>query len=330
MNDNSAEFLVGSLFSGIGGLELGLERAIPGSRTVWQVEQSAFATKVLEKHWPEATRYGDVCSVDAAELEWVDLICGGFPCQDISIAGTGTGLSGSRSGLWREYVRIIRGVGPRFVVVENVPALTFRGLGSVLGDLADLGYDARWGVLSAQDVGAPHLRRRIFIVGWKRSMGHSYRAQRSRWTEERRERSEEGVQMPTARRGTLANANDSGRQMESQGARRGVGRAETQAQAQIFWERNRSQAPNRGEAMAGGPATCARGETESGLGRAVDGISGGLDFDWPSPRGPTQHPGEHPRTRILERGERQRLEALGNAVMPQCAYVIGQWIRQMV
>jgi DNA (cytosine-5)-methyltransferase 1 len=94
----------------------------------------------------------------------VDIITGGFPCQDISIAGTGKGLDGDRSGLWSEMRRIICEVGPRFVFVENSPALTYRGLGRVLGDLAALGYDARWGVLGAVHAGAPHRRERIWIV----------------------------------------------------------------------------------------------------------------------------------------------------------------------
>jgi DNA (cytosine-5)-methyltransferase 1 len=94
----------------------------------------------------------------------IDVISGGFPCQDISAAGKGAGLAGERSGLWSEYVRIIRDVEPRFVFVENSPALTLRGFGEVLGDLASLGFDARWGVFSAADAGARHRRERIWIL----------------------------------------------------------------------------------------------------------------------------------------------------------------------
>ena len=95
----------------------------------------------------------------------VDLICGGFPCQDISVAGKGAGLTGERSGLWNDFARIIRTVRPRWVVIENVPALTARGLGTVLGDLAEIGFDAEWHCIPASAVGAPHRRERVWIVG---------------------------------------------------------------------------------------------------------------------------------------------------------------------
>lgn len=157
---------IGSLFAGIGGLEKGLEDAGVGE-TVWQVEINPYCRAVLATHWPDAKRYDDICTVGAHNLEPVDVICGGFPCQDISFAGKGAGIvEGSRSGLWSEYVRLIRALRPRFVVVENVRALLVRGLGRVLGDLADSGYDAEWGCLSAAGVGAPHLRQRIFILAY--------------------------------------------------------------------------------------------------------------------------------------------------------------------
>lgn len=161
---------IGSLFSGIGGLELGLERAGVG-HTVWQVEQSESCRKVLARHWPEAQRFDDVKTVGSHNLAQVDVICGGFPCQDISIAGNSAGIEGDQSGLWSEYARIVCELRPRFVFVENVAALTFRGLDRVLGDLARLGYDAEWTVLSAADVGAPHRRRRIWILAHRPSTG---------------------------------------------------------------------------------------------------------------------------------------------------------------
>jgi len=156
---------IGSLFSGIGGLELGLEWAGLG-RVTWQVEKDAYCRQVLAKHWPDAVRYEDVRAVGAHNLSRVDVLCGGFPCQDISIAGKGAGLSGARSGLWSEYARIIRELRPRIVVVENVSALVVRGLDRVLCDLAASGYDAVWFHLRASDVGAPHLRERLFIVAY--------------------------------------------------------------------------------------------------------------------------------------------------------------------
>lgn len=155
---------VGSLFSGIGGLELGLERA--GMKVAWQVEKDDFCRKVLAKHWPDVRSYEDVREVGADELEPVDLICGGFPCTDISVAGKGEGLDGAESGLWFEFARIIRELRPRYVLVENVSALTIRGLDQVLGCLAEIGYDAEWTVLPATEVGAPHRRERVFIVAY--------------------------------------------------------------------------------------------------------------------------------------------------------------------
>ena len=157
---------IGSLFSGIGGLELGLERAIPGARVVWQVEKDPYARRVLEKHWPEARRYEDVQEVGAHNLGVVDLICGGFPCQDISVAGAGAGLEGERSGLWFQFARILRELRPRYVVLENVAALRFRGLDQVLGSLAESGYDAVWDCIPAAAVGAPHRRDRWFCVAY--------------------------------------------------------------------------------------------------------------------------------------------------------------------
>ena len=153
---------VGSLFAGIGGFDLGLERA--GMRVRWQCEINEWCRRVLAKHWPDVVRYGDITTIDWSTVEPVDVLCGGFPCQDISLAGKGAGLSGERSGLWFEMLRVVREVGPRFVLVENSPALTCRGLGTVLGDLASLGYDAKWGVLGAHHAGAPHKRDRIWIV----------------------------------------------------------------------------------------------------------------------------------------------------------------------
>ena len=153
----------GSLFSGIGGIDLGLERA--GMTCAWQVEIDPWCRQVLPKHWPNVRRYEDVSAVGGDTLEPVELIAGGFPCQDVSVAGQRAGIQdGTRSGLWSEFHRIICELRPRYVFVENVPGLLTNGMGRVLGDLADIGYDAEWEVLSAADVGAPHLRKRVFIV----------------------------------------------------------------------------------------------------------------------------------------------------------------------
>ena len=154
-----------SLFAGIGGMDLGLERA--GMRCVGQVEIDPFCRKVLAKHWPDVPKWSDIRDFDGSGLrEHPDLIYGGFPCQDISNAGKRAGIDGERSGLWSEYARVVRVLRPRYVLVENVAALLGRGLDRVLGDLAESGYDAEWDCIPASAVGAPHIRDRLFVVAY--------------------------------------------------------------------------------------------------------------------------------------------------------------------
>ena len=134
----------------------------------WQVEIDDYARRVLAKHWPDVRRHDDVRTFPPEPIEeWkVDVICGGFPCQDISYAGKGAGLAGERSGLFYELARVVRVLGPRIVVLENVAALLTRGLDAVLGTLASLGYDAEWECLPAAAFGAPHIRDRVFILAY--------------------------------------------------------------------------------------------------------------------------------------------------------------------
>jgi DNA (cytosine-5)-methyltransferase 1 len=173
---NKPTLRIGSLFAGIGGLELGLERAGLG-RVAWQVEIDPNRRSVLAKHWPEAKRYRDVrvCAgvrascTDEQALDQVEVICGGFPCQDLSDAsrGRGGGIEGSKSGLWREYVRIVEEIEPAIVVVENVAGAAARKwLPSVRGALHVLGYRTRALRVDARDVGAPHARARVFVIGY--------------------------------------------------------------------------------------------------------------------------------------------------------------------
>src|SRR4030095_11900529 len=142
--------------------DLGWERG--GMTCKWQVEIDPFCRKVLTKHWPHVPKYADVRDVGAHNLERVDLVCGGFPCQDVSVAGKHAGIEGERSGLWAQMERVIREIRPAFVLVENVEGLLIRGMGTVLGDLAAAGYDAEWACLSARDFGAPHERERVFLA----------------------------------------------------------------------------------------------------------------------------------------------------------------------
>jgi DNA (cytosine-5)-methyltransferase 1 len=165
----------GSLFAGIGGLDLGLERA--GFECVWQVEIDPFARAILEMHFPKVKRHDDVRTWPKDSTERVNVICGGFPCQDISSSnGSGKGLDGERSSLWFQYQRIIRILQPDAVIVENVPAITFRGLDRVLGSLAKIGFDAEWQTIPASAFGSPQQRDRVFIVAYpasKRSASHA-------------------------------------------------------------------------------------------------------------------------------------------------------------
>lgn len=155
---------VGSLFSGIGGLERGLE-ATGGFKTIWQCEIDPYASAVLKKHWPEVPNLGDITKVRWEDVKRPDVICGGFPCQDISVAGKGAGIKeGTRSGLWSEYAKAIRILRPKYALIENVSILTKRGLDIVLSDLAKAGYDAEWRDIRASDVGAPHRRERESLL----------------------------------------------------------------------------------------------------------------------------------------------------------------------
>jgi len=156
----------GSLFAGIGGFDLGLERA--GWTNIWQVEIDEWRTKILERHWPENPRWGDIRTFPPFEdSNWkVDLICGGFPCEDISRAGRREGIEGKKSGLWTHMLRVVCQLRPRYVLVENSTSLTVRGLSRILGDLAAGGYDAEWDCLPAAAFGAPHIRDRLYLLAY--------------------------------------------------------------------------------------------------------------------------------------------------------------------
>jgi DNA (cytosine-5)-methyltransferase 1 len=163
------QFRVLDLFSGIGGFSLGLERT-GGFRTVAFCEIEDYPRRVLAKHWPGVPIYDDVRTLTADALSRdgiaVDVICGGFPCQDLSVAGRQAGIDGSRSGLWSEIARLAGELRPAFVIVENVTTLLSLGMGRVLGDLATLGFDAEWHCIPASAVGAPICRDRVWLVAW--------------------------------------------------------------------------------------------------------------------------------------------------------------------
>jgi DNA (cytosine-5)-methyltransferase 1 len=180
---------IGSLFSGYGGLDLAVMN-VTGAEVAWHCEWEDAPSKILDKHFPGVPNYRDVTKVDFRQVEPVDILTGGFPCQDLSLAGKRAGLKdGTRSGLWSEFARAIQTIRPRLVIIENVRGLLsaaadngmeysdevvgylagrspLRAISAVLGDLADIGYDAKWTSVRAADAGAPHNRFRVFIVAY--------------------------------------------------------------------------------------------------------------------------------------------------------------------
>lgn len=264
---------IGSLFSGIGGLELRLEMSGLG-HTVWQVEQNLFCLRVLSKHWPYSERYNDVKEAGAHNLSAVDLICGGFPCQDISSAGKGSGLAGKRSGLWFEFARIVGELRPRWVVVENVASGAKRWVDQVVGGLEQLDYQALPIPLSAADVGAPHLRRRIFVVAY---------------TEREQLREQQGR----------------------------CGRARWERAPELGDDGEKRKAANTGESRLQGPEPM-----PGSIARAIPAERAWADKTMPEPALCRMDDGISAR---MDRN--RRIKALGNAVVPQCAEVIGYVIQ---
>ena len=251
----------GSLFAGIGGLDLGLERA--GMSCRWQVELNPFARKVLHKHWPDVSRFEDIRRVGRRQLAPVDIICGGFPCQDISNAGKREGITGSRSGLWSEFARVIREVRPTYVLVENVAALRVRGLGRVLGDLATLGFDCEWDCIPAAALGAPHRRDRLFVIAHANGQR---RAQRRRSVAAQ-------SKLALAERGGQALAHPDRERREEHGQR------DSGAQAGLEAPRG-DHAGRRGEASLKrwpAPRRVLFWEAGSPVGRVSDGFPGRVD-----------------------------------------------------
>ena len=284
----------GSLFSGIGGIDLGLERA--GMTCAWQVEIDPWCRQVLTKHWPNVRRYEDVSAVGGDTLEPVELIAGGFPCQDVSVAGQRAGIQdGNRSGLWSEFHRIIRELRPRYVFVENVPGLLTNGMGRVLGDLADIGYDAEWEVLSAADVGAPHLRKRVFIVAHTQIVQCNGRNDNSRICQQGGTVSKFGNRSRTKdvadaiSNATGATYRSSGRSSEQRWDDESVGQRDTVGSHTGDGSADVSDAQRERENWW---------TTEPDVGRVANGVPRRVD----------------------------RLKGLGNAVVPQCAEWVGRKI----
>jgi DNA (cytosine-5)-methyltransferase 1 len=289
-----------SLFAGIGGLDLGLERA--SMTVVGQVEIDPFCQRVLAKHWPEVPRHDDVRTA----VRWwlgesrpaVDVVCGGFPCQPVSLAGRGLAQADER-WLWPAAHAVIRDLRPRFAVLENVPGLLGRGLGDVLGDLAEIGYDAEWDCVPASAVGAPHRRDRVFIVAYPSREPRRLQPESEPGRRDQAVAGVDGTTWPVAdtasqgRRSTFDTDAPSRagalerRQAMPGGRRRDVAHADRQRQLQPCggfgqeWRR---------------PGDSGWWTTEPDVGRVAHGVPARMD----------------------------RLRALGNAVVPQVAEHIGR------
>lgn len=302
---------VGSLFSGIGGFELGLERT-GGFKTVWQCEIDPFCQKILEKHWPDVKRFTDIKKMGIEEgIPHVNVICGGFPCQDISCAGKGAGIHAERSGLWWEMLRIIRLVGPRYILVENVAALLNRGLDEVLGSLAESGYDSEWDCLPASAFGAPHQRDRLFVVAYP--TGSIY------GTKQEREREMLGGSKESLGDGKnrqVAPTSDAiGHQLRQQqrGQRRscGQGASEPGDDGQIRHPTNATKLGLSRRTVLSATTRQARrfrpeGDNPWSAESGICGVSYGVP------------------DRV------DRLRALGNAIVPQCAQFMGQCVLDFI
>lgn len=334
---------IGSLFSGIGGLELGIEAALSergiAHHVAWQVERDPFPRSILAKHWPKADRtVEDVTLASASNLAPVDLICGGFPCQDLSYAGKGAGLEGERSGLWSEYRRIVCELRPRIVIVENVAALLTRGVERVLGDLAALGYDARWRCVRASDVGAPHRRERLFIVA-NRDSGRPQRGAGNVGGEGGEETSGRDPVAVAAQCGdqTLADCDSerrkgSRRSKQARGpviVRSGEGVADTRCEH--GWKGGGNGSARKAAKHQRRSATAREPRIAvSCMGRNPDGISARVDAPaipdrWPTGPGEAQAEWEPPRTTAKEQDRAKRLKALGNAVVPAVGREVMRW-----
>ncbi len=319
------------LFSGIGGFSLGLERA--GMQTVAFCEPNKFCQAVLHKHWPDVPIYEDVRDLSATRLAndgiQFDVICGGFPCQDISVAGKGAGLAGERSGLWWEYHRLIEETKPSWVIAENVSALRSRGLDDVLRSLTEIGYDAEWHCIPASAVGAPHQRDRIWIVAYPNSRTEAIRGQRSDFSEQgfvwrdQRKRSDSDARQKSIQgtryvTGNLAysaqlqcdGSNDyTGISLEGESVSKlgnGGWSADVADTNGTRWQRSQetrndaevwTQSTNQLITGCGG-VSGRNWEIEPSVGRVANGVPNRLD----------------------------RLKALGNAVVPQIPELIGRWI----
>lgn len=318
------------LFSGIGGFSLGLERA--GMKTVAFCEVDKKCQAVLKKHWPGVPIFDDVSNLKGEDIEeTVDVICGGFPCQDISLAGKGAGLEGKRSGLWSEFKRLIEEIKPKYAIIENVSALRSRGLDQVLREISEIGYDAEWHCITAASIGAPHRRDRIWIVAYPRdnkrrdSITGSLGRDGERELEERVRTSET---TETARSSetseTLSNSNSAGWRESNQEMERGSSKQSDSSSVQSSQDVSNTNVTRLERWLSDGIAS-SQGWEESG-----DGCTTERSVRWRRGRN-GQWTSEPSVGRVVDGfpGRVDRLKQLGNAVVPQIPELIGRAICQV-
>jgi len=315
------------LFSGIGGFSLGLERA--GMKTVAVCEVDKKCQKVLQKHWPDVPIFNDVSTLTGEQIDTpVDVICGGFPCQDISLAGKGAGLAGKRSGLWSEFHRLIEEIKPKYAVIENVSALRGRGLDQVLREISEIGYDAEWHCITASSIGAPHRRDRIWIVAYPRDNKRRDSITGSLGRDGEREL-EERVRTPEATKTTgssetsetLSNSNSAGWRESNQEMERGSSKQSDSSSVQSSQDVSNTNVTRLERWLSDGIASSQGWEESS------DGCTTERSVRWR--RGRNGEWTSEPRVgRVADGfpGRVDRLKQLGNAVVPQIPELIGRAI----
>jgi len=318
------------LFSGIGGFSIGLEKS--GMETVAFCEIDEYAKKVLKKHWSGVPTYDDVTKLSKEVLDndgiSVDVICGGFPCQDISVAGVQKGIKGKRSGLWGEFARLIDEIRPKYAVVENVPNLLSgdrgRWFGRVLGDLAEIGYDAEWHCISASELGAHHHRDRVWIISYPQSITRgrnnlSELSQRGAWVESGSISQGQFKQKSSSK---MANTNNSGDRASRSKTDKNWQKTEQKwkNKSQLKSSRSSENVSNtNSKGSQGGENTRSKGENQQIRQQLLTRLSGVQGRAWET----------EPNVGRVAHGvslRTHRLRCLGNAVVPQIPELIGKAI----
>lgn len=326
---------LGSAFSGIGGFELGLHWAIPDLETVWQIEKDKFCQKVLKKHWPHSQIYDDITTINTKDLEDVDMLCAGFPCQDFSKAGKGAGIHGKKSGLFWELWRVLSEFGEQerqipIVLLENVSAITNRGMGTVLGALSEIGYNAEWFTIRASDFGAPHIRERWFCICY---VGNAQSRDAHRPVTVSSPKNKEQPRRTNLQNG-VSTISDS-KQSRSHRNRQNENRPKKGDKSKVLCKENRKTYPKDTFSFnTMGNATIPdhkRGQKHTmhahPMGQKNMSECGGGQIDG-------LHKGEHWKKGAVESAvcsmddgisnRVARIRALGNAIVPQCTYYIGK------